>query len=210
MNPGVQIAKILLEIQPVLQPRDPVHPGRGPRVQRPVGRPQAIDINVVQQRGEPCSLVLLCDTAHAVKRTWPVHSGSESGAGFADRVPLAQAPSLHRLRGRLGGVVRQLHRYYEPVRLLAPVHRGITRLSVPHATLRPLTCHPANHPGRGTITRQGQARDLPVLGMKRSHTCTGSPTTQGPLTTRDNAASDIAFRTYDRVGALDNGVFEAQ
>ena len=46
--------------------------------------------------------------------------------------------------------------------------------------------------------------------MKRSHTCTGSPTTQGPLATRDNAASDIAFRTYDRVGTLDNGVFEAQ
>jgi len=46
--------------------------------------------------------------------------------------------------------------------------------------------------------------------MRKSHTCTGSPTTQGPPATRDNAASDIAFRTYDRVGTLNNGVFEAQ
>ena len=46
--------------------------------------------------------------------------------------------------------------------------------------------------------------------MRSSHTCTGSPTTQGPPATRDNAASDVAFRTYDRVGTLDNGDFEAQ
>src|SRR5207247_2288191 len=84
------------------------------------------------------------------------------------------------------------------------------RLSVPLAAHRPPICHPANHPGRGIINRRGRTRDLPVLGMKRSHACTGSPTTQGPLTTRDNAASSVAFRTYDRVGTLDNGVFEAQ
>jgi hypothetical protein len=34
----------------------------------------------------------------------------------------------------------------------------------------------------------------------------GSPTTQSPLATRDNAASGIAFRAYDRVGTLDIGV----
>ena len=34
--------------------------------------------------------------------------------------------------------------------------------------------------------------------MRSSHACTGSPTTQGPPTTRDNAASGIAFRAYDR------------
>jgi hypothetical protein len=72
----MQIAKILLEIKPVLQPRDPVHPGRGLRVQPQVGRPQAIDVDVMQQRSEPCTLVLLCDTAHAVKRTGRAFSGS--------------------------------------------------------------------------------------------------------------------------------------
>src|SRR5581483_637090 len=115
MDTGMQIAKVLLEIQPVLQPRDPVHPGRGLRVQRPIGLPEAIDVNVVQQRGEPCSLVLLCDSTHAIERTWRALPGSESGARFARSVPLAQAPSLHHLRGRLRGVVRRLHRYYEPV-----------------------------------------------------------------------------------------------
>ena len=34
--------------------------------------------------------------------------------------------------------------------------------------------------------------------MKRSHACTGSPTTRGPLTARENAATDIAFRLFRR------------
>ena len=34
--------------------------------------------------------------------------------------------------------------------------------------------------------------------MERSHACTGSPTTRGPMTARENAATDIAFRLFRR------------
>ena len=45
--------------------------------------------------------------------------------GLPARVPLGQVPFLHRLRGpgRTPLVVRQLPRYYGPVRLPTPVHR---------------------------------------------------------------------------------------
>src|SRR6188472_4685296 len=86
-----------LEILPVILPRHAVHPGRGLGPKRPVGRPQAIDIDMVQERSEPRIPVLLCDSAHAVQRTCHAHSGSVSGACFAGRVLLAQAASLPRL-----------------------------------------------------------------------------------------------------------------
>ena len=60
-------------------------------------------------------------------------------------------------------------------------------------------------------SRQHQSGQLPrPAGMRSSHPCTGSPTTQGPPTTRDNATSGIAFCAYDRVSTLNTGVFEAQ
>jgi hypothetical protein len=68
------------------------------------------------------------------------------------------------------------------------------RLSVPLTSRHPPTYHPANPPGRGIIDRHGRPRDLPVLSMKRSHACTGSPTPRGPMTARENAATSVAFR----------------
>jgi hypothetical protein len=108
MNPSVQIPEILLQMLPLRVPRQPVHPAGGPRVQRPIGRPQAVDVDVVQERGEPCFPVLLCNSAHALQRTWRALPGSVSRARFAGRVPLGQPPSLHRLRRRNRGVVRRL------------------------------------------------------------------------------------------------------
>jgi hypothetical protein len=52
--------------------------------------PQAIDRDMVQERGEPCVLVLRCDSAHAVQRAWHAWSGAVSGAWFAGRVPVGQ------------------------------------------------------------------------------------------------------------------------
>jgi hypothetical protein len=97
---------------------------RCPRLglRRPVRRPQAIDVDVVKQRGESCFPVLTCDSAHAVQRTLRTQVGSASGVRFADRVLLAQAASLPRLRRRLTGLVRRVRRYYQPVRLLMTVH----------------------------------------------------------------------------------------
>src|SRR4051794_10149715 len=122
MDPAMKVPKIRFEILPVVLPPHPVHPRRGLRPKREIRRPQAIDVNVVQERGEPRILVLLCDSAHAVQRAWHAHSGSESGACRVGRVLLAQAASLPRLRRRLTGLVRRAHRYYRPVRLLMTVH----------------------------------------------------------------------------------------
>src|SRR5262249_20739919 len=67
----------------------------------------------------------------------PPHCGPQSSAcardnpalcpapGMLDHVPLGPLPSLHLLRPSLGAtLVRRLPRYYEAVRLPAPVHHG--------------------------------------------------------------------------------------
>ena len=66
-------------------------------------------------------------------------------------VPLGQPPSLHLLRRLLvvTGHVRRLQRYYEVVRLPAPVHHGRTLVGSP--------CGPSFH---------GQSQGLPVSVQK--------------------------------------------
>jgi hypothetical protein len=56
----VQVPKVCFEIQPVLVPRYAVHPGGGFRPKREIRRPQAVDVDVVQERGELRVLVLQC------------------------------------------------------------------------------------------------------------------------------------------------------
>jgi hypothetical protein len=69
------------------------------------------------------------------------------------------------------------------------------RLSVPLATHHRIDL-PPREPSRTGHHQpsSGHARDLPVLSMRRSHTCTGSQTPRGPLTARENAATGLAFR----------------
>ena len=62
MHPAVEISKVLFEVPSVVLPRDPIDPGRGLGLQRPVRLPQAIDVNVVQERSEPRVLVPCCDS----------------------------------------------------------------------------------------------------------------------------------------------------
>ena len=65
----MQIPKVLFKVLPVVLPCHAVHPRRGLGLQRPVGRPQAVDIDVVQERGEPHILVLPRHSAHAIQVT---------------------------------------------------------------------------------------------------------------------------------------------
>ncbi|MGB0097360.1 MAG: hypothetical protein WBP81_33075 [Solirubrobacteraceae bacterium] len=69
MNPAMQVPKVLFEILPVVLPRHPVHPRRGLGLQRPIGRPQAVDVDVMQERGEPHITALLRHPAHAIQIT---------------------------------------------------------------------------------------------------------------------------------------------
>jgi len=111
----VQIQKVRFEIEPILVPRDAVHPRRGLRPKREVRRPETIDIDVMQERSELRVLVLFRDPSHAIQRTRRALPGSASGARFAGRVPLGQPPSLHHLRPWSPRLVRQLRWYYGAV-----------------------------------------------------------------------------------------------
>ena len=115
MDPSMQIPKIRLEIQPVVRPRHAIHSRSGLRPQREVRRPQAIDIDVMQERREPRILVLPRRSAHTIQVTRHAHPGSESGTCFPGRVPLGRSYSLHYLRRPALGIVRQLRRYYGTV-----------------------------------------------------------------------------------------------
>ena len=182
VHPGVQIPKVRLQVLPVVRPRHPVHPRRGLRADRPVRRPQPIDVDVVQQRGEPRFLVpSLPPRAHD-----PAHLSAPCPALCPGRVslavfPLAGPPSLHHLRRRRRGLVRRLRRYYADRPTSHARSSRAYRLGVPR------TARPA-------ITTGGRPWDLPVLAHEEIRTCPGSPTARGPPTARDNAASDVAFR----------------
>src|SRR4029453_6373266 len=64
--------------------------------------------------------------------------------GMLDHVPLGPLPSLHLLRQSLGAtLVRRLPRYYEAVRLPAPVHHGRT----PEVHRADLACLPGQMQG---------------------------------------------------------------
>jgi hypothetical protein len=110
VDTGMKIAKVRFEVLAVVLPRHAIDPRRGLGLERPVGSPQAFDVDVVQERGESCILVLLCHSAHAIQLAWRALPGSGSGARFAGRVPLGWSPSLHHLRHPALGIVRQLRR----------------------------------------------------------------------------------------------------
>jgi hypothetical protein len=99
--------------------------------------------------------------------------------GMLDHVPLGQLPSLHLLRRSLGATfVRRLPRYYEAVRLPAPVHHGRT---------------PWVH--RADLTSQARCRASRVPHtvfpyMQRS------PTPPGPSPPHHNGVDDVAFRVF--------------
>ena len=131
MHSPVQIHEVLLENLPVLVPRHAIHPRRGLRPKREVRLPEAIDIDMMQERGEPHILVLPRHTAHTNQPAWHALPGTVSGARRASRVSLGRSPFLHRLRRPALGVVRRLRRYYGIVGLPTIVHHGITALAFP-------------------------------------------------------------------------------
>ena len=110
-----QVFEVLSQILPVSVPRHLIDTWCGLRVDRHVGRPQPIKVDVMQQCSEPCFLVPSCHLSHTVQPAWHALPGTASGACRPGRVPLGQPPSLHHLRDRFPGLVRRLRRYYEVV-----------------------------------------------------------------------------------------------
>ena len=175
----VQVPEVGLQVLPVGIPRHPVHPRRSLRADRPVGRSEAVLVDMVQQRGEPCILVPSCYFTHTIQ---PARPGTASGTCFAVRVPLGQPPFLHRLRRRTVALVRRLHRYYGPVRLPPSFISGVP-------PQRSRAARPA-------ISAAGE-HGIPGSRAWRFRTCNGSPTARGPPTARVyGAAADVAFRSF--------------
>jgi len=93
----------------------------------------------VEERGEPLLLPLPCGLPYAVQRLGHTFPTLCPVCALLLRVPLGPRPllspgagsSLHRLRPRSPGFVRRLRRYYDGVRLLAPVHRRLRLLAFP-------------------------------------------------------------------------------
>jgi hypothetical protein len=121
---------------------------------------------------------------HAIERTWRALPGSASGARFARRVPLGRSPSLHHLRPRHRGFVRQLRRYYGTVRLPTLVHRGLTASAFP-----PRPAPPSSAGERG-ISRFSRMKVPYVPGFLDRAGPTGD--------SRHNATGGIAFRPIRR------------
>ena len=69
LNPGVQIPKIPLQVLPIGIPRLAVDPRGRLRAQRPIRTTEAIDINMMQERGEPRVPVLRGNLPHTLQRT---------------------------------------------------------------------------------------------------------------------------------------------
>src|SRR6516162_11544368 len=108
-----QVFEVFSQILPVGVPRHLIDTRCSLRVDRHIGRPQAIQADVMQQRSEPRVLIPSCYLAHTVQPAWHAWPGSESGACRPVRVPLGQSPFLRRLRSH--GLVRRPRRYYRTV-----------------------------------------------------------------------------------------------
>lgn len=171
----------------------PVHPRCSLRANRPVGHPETIQVDMVQQCGEPrIPLLPFCFT-HTVQTAWHAWSDTVFGTCCTVRVPLGQPPFLHHLR--TDGRCHRLGRYYGPPSFPCSFISG----------LRPwpfLSDPSGDQP-------DGRTWDLPVLAHGVLRTCPGSWTVRGPLSARDNAASDFALRSWRWRRHIDCNYFAA-
>ena len=125
----------------------------------------------------------------ATSRTRPRSLDTPTPALRPERVslpvfPTTQLPFLPCLLS--SHLVRQARRYYEAIRLPAPVHPGITAAAFPRRPAR----RPRGRAGTGP----------PGSRARRFRTCHGSLTARGPQAARDSAARGVAFRPTDSVG----------
>ena len=112
VDPIHEIGEPAVEIGLVVPPRQPVDARSCVPLQSVERVPKSIDVDVVQERGEPRLLIQPCGLPYAVQALWRALPTLRSERAFLSRVPLGPRPSLHRLRRRSPVHVRRLHRYY--------------------------------------------------------------------------------------------------
>ena len=129
--------------------------------------------------GSDASAAHTCCLPYSLQRTGRAGPALCPGRVLLGRVPLGQSPSLHRLRRRLPGLVRRLHRYYGAVRLPGSVHRRRASLDFP---TRPAAPSATGEPR----TSRFSCEVFPYVP--------GSSTAQDPNASRDGDAPSAAFR----------------
>ena len=67
MHPIAEIGELAVEIGLVVAPRHPVDAGGRIALERVEGVPESIDINVVQERGEPRLFTVPCGLSYTVQ-----------------------------------------------------------------------------------------------------------------------------------------------
>ncbi len=198
VDPAVQIPEVSLQVLAVAAPPHVVHPRRGPRDGSPGRPPQAVDRDMMQERGEPRNLVLARHSAHATKRTQRALPGSASGARFAGRVfprpiPFPPPPPqpAHRRCSAASQVLRDRQTSHGRA---SRAHRLSVSLTARHrADLPPRTPIGGASSGSG-----GRPWDLPVLAHGASRACTGSSPAGSADDSRPSASGGVAFRLNER------------
>jgi hypothetical protein len=124
LDAGVQVLKPGFQTGAAVPPRQSVHSRRRFPLKLVIGPAQQIDVDVVEQGGEPFRSPVLCCLPYALQSGG--HAGPALCPGHVDlaRVPLGPGPSLRRLHPRRRGSVRRLLRSYGRVRLLSPDRRS--------------------------------------------------------------------------------------
>src|SRR6202158_3611568 len=115
MNPGVKIGELALEILAVFLPCHAVDTGRRIPLPPRVGAVKKLDIDMVEERGEPFLPIQPCSCPYTVQsreHACPARGPARAGSS---RVLLCPPPSLHQLRLRLPHPVRRLRSYYGEV-----------------------------------------------------------------------------------------------
>src|SRR5262245_6513818 len=125
VDPPMQVRQAIVEAVLVLLPGHAVHPRGCVPLEGKEAVPEQIDRDMVEQGGEPRTLIPACRFAHTLHSGQPVSPALRPARGLRQRVPLSRSPSLHSLRRRWWSVlVRGLLWYYATVRLPSAGHAG--------------------------------------------------------------------------------------
>src|ERR1700730_17028758 len=94
MQPSVQLLEIALEVRLVGLPRQPVRSGRGILLQFVEGRSEAINVDMVEKRGEPFLPSLSCGLPYALQRLGHGSPALHPAPALLGRVSLCRRPLL--------------------------------------------------------------------------------------------------------------------
>jgi|SRR5450432_3834560 len=97
MNSPMEVLQSFLQVVSIFLPRHPVHSRRCPPFQVVVAAAKQVDVNVVQQGGEPHLRVSLGCLSYTVQPAWPALPARCPVRIRLFRVLLGQRPSLHDL-----------------------------------------------------------------------------------------------------------------